>query len=118
MQISADQFAAALDRLSALGRRPGKKQMDFIRAHYEAPDRTATATALAESAAYSSYSAVNLQYGLLARALAEETGATVEDGRPWVSLIVEFERPKVKGGHWRLKMGDEFARGLEKAGWV
>ncbi len=119
MQISADEFAAALRALDTLRQRPGDRQMEFIRAHYVAPGRAATASALAESAGYNSYSAVNLHYGKLAGRIARQIGRRRPKYKTQVELLVDLVRPPaVTNSQWVLVMKPEFAEGLKRAGWV
>lgn len=47
-------------------------QLAMIRAHFRAPGHRITATQLAEAANYTNYSAANLQYGNVGKALYEE----------------------------------------------
>lgn len=65
---SALEYAEAFDRI---GRLP-KGHEAMLDAHLKAPDHLITATQLADAAGYANWSAANLQYGKLARRLAEE----------------------------------------------
>jgi hypothetical protein len=112
-KVSASQFESALKKV----RRPKGKQLDFLRAHYEAPGRAATATALAKEVGYKSYSAINLQYGILASQVGVYVG--VPKPKVKVSLLVDLVRPpSVTNQEWILVMRPEFADGLKRAGWV
>lgn len=50
------------------------RQRDILAAHYNASDHTATARALAAAVGYSAHTAVNGQYGALARRIGEALG--------------------------------------------
>src|SRR4051794_32270 len=84
--ISTKQFAAALKTVP----KPGGRQIDFLRAHYNAPGRAMTATKLAEAVGYKSYHGLNLQYGKL----ADGIGAILGIKDPHLNLLVEFVEPK------------------------
>lgn len=87
----------------------------LLRVHYGAPNRTRTATQLAEGVGYENFSAVNLQYGLLASRLGEAMEFADAD----LSLLVEFTEPHTHNNeHWILQMRPEVAAALEKLGWV
>jgi hypothetical protein len=109
--LSAAQFGVALK----IVKRPGRSQMQFLRAHFKAPGRAATATQLAEKAGYVDHRGINLWYGRL----ATEIGQLV--GRPdaKLSLLVEFVRPEsLTNREWILVMRPEFAEALKRAQWV
>ncbi|MBK1658265.1 hypothetical protein E2C05_13445 [Paracraurococcus ruber] len=75
-------YAAAFRRLdAAIG--PGRRRM--LRALYEAPGRTLTATQLAAAAGYPNDTTANLQFGLLGQAIADDLGMILPkrpDGAP------------------------------------
>jgi hypothetical protein len=96
------------------------RQLAMLRAHYAAPQRSLTATELATAAGYAGYSAANLQYGLVGRALYEELPfplATRSDG----SMIYTWA-PASSGDRtgseeqWVWQMRPEVAVALEILG--
>jgi hypothetical protein len=105
-----DAFLAVNSRLSL-----GQKAM--LRAHLHTPDRCMTATQLAKAAGYRSYSAANLQYGLLGAMLYGEMPRTLPvrpDGTPIMTFMIaqgHGEEGAVEG-NWVWKMRDEIAEGL------
>lgn len=108
---NATQLTAALQAIGL----PGGRQLQFLKAHYQAPGKALTAARLAKAAKYQSWRGVNLQYGRLAGKIARVLKA--KDAG--LSLLVEFIRPKsVTNDQWVLVMRPEFARALEKSGWV
>jgi hypothetical protein len=100
--------------LQAIGL-PGGRQLQFIRAHFNAPGRARTARNLAKDAKYQSWRGINLQYGLLAEALANEIGVKGFG----IEIILTGAKPKtVTNREWVLIMRPEFADALKQAGWV
>lgn len=107
---TVNQLVQALREL----REPTVAQKRFLAAHHSAPGRTSTATKLARAAGYKNFSALNLQYGVLARRIGERLGQEAN-----LSFLVEFTRPNgVTNDHWLLHMRPEVATALERAGWV
>lgn len=66
---SAGEAVKALARVLA---KASQGQRAMLRAHWQAPQMRITATQLAQAAGYQSYSATNLQYGLLGAMLFAE----------------------------------------------
>ena len=96
-------------------------QKAMLRAHYQAPDHRITMTKLAMEVGYPSYSAANLQYGLLAKKLCHAMNIDPDeydkDGRPfWLSGIAEAW--KNKDGEYEFQMWSEVAEALERLNWV
>jgi hypothetical protein len=111
--ITQGEFRRAL---SLIGRpTPGQKK--FLRAHYRATGRVATMSNLADAAGYGNYGGVNLQYGGLAKRIAQALGRTLPRTR--VSLLTEFIGPgRISNKEWVLFMRPAFAAALSAAGWV
>jgi hypothetical protein len=86
----------------------------FLKAHYQAPGLTATATELARALGYREYRATNLIYGSLAKKL--QLGVAVPRRYGGIGFIVEGERPKA-GEHWKLRLWPELAAALDGLGW-
>jgi len=92
----------------------------MLKAHYLAPDCERTATQLAEAAGYSSYGAVNLQYGMVGKKLNEELPIilpTREDGTPiyTYALATAGDRSGDEA-HWVWRLRPEVAYAIEKLG--
>jgi hypothetical protein len=66
---SIEEAVKALNRVMS---KASNGQRAMLRAHFHAPQQRITATQLAEAAAYATYSAANLQYGLLGAMLFAE----------------------------------------------
>ena len=108
---TAAEFTKGLKSL----RRPGGRQLDFLRAHCAAPAGVMTATRLAKAAGYRSSDGINLQYGLLAQRIGKALGRRDVD----ITLLVDGVTPKsVTNEHWLLSIKPQFAAALKRAGWV
>ncbi len=113
IQVSASRFASALVEIG----QPGGNQLQFIRAHYDAPGRAATATRLAQTAGYKNHGGINLCYGRLAESIRARLRP--KPSNTGLSLLVDLVRPStVTNRHWVLVMRPEFAEGLKRANWV
>ncbi len=109
------EFASALKRMQ----KPGRSQLRFLQEHVRAPGRALTATCLAQVAGYRNHGGINLQYGLLAKRIREEIGRTIGPGEDYLSLLVDFVRPRsVTNTEWVMVMHPQFADALKEAGWV
>lgn len=118
MNIPAkEQYFAAFTRCE----RSIKGRLKILLAHCTFPDHTATATQLAAAVGYSNHSAVNLNYGLLARTVCEEMGLRAEDigGQPtdWLATFTDLI-PSKGQGHVALKLHDNVVEALMELGWV
>jgi hypothetical protein len=96
----------------------------MLKAHYHAPNRTMTATELAQAVGFPSYSTVNLRYGLLGQAIYDEAlidlpaSARYADGKPIYTFVIA-DGERLEGDNWRWTMRPEVANammalGLEK----
>jgi hypothetical protein len=106
-------FNSIRDRLS-----DGQRAM--LKAHYNAPDRTLTATELATAAGYESYSAANLQYGFVGKWLHEELLCPLpkrDDGTKiyTFALATGLDDGKVEV-EWRWVLKPEVATALQQLG--
>ncbi|WMW66411.1 hypothetical protein [Nitratidesulfovibrio liaohensis] len=112
-----EQYIAAFFRCE----RAIKGRLKILLAHHAFPGHTATATQLAEAVGYPNHSAVNLNYGLLARRVCEEMGLRAEDigGQPtdWLATFTDLI-PSEGQGHVALKLHDNVVKALEDLGWV
>ena len=95
---TADAYFRAFQQLRKDGLPPNHLAM--LREHYNAPDHTITWPALAEAVGYANFNAVNMQYGRLARRLAEQLGIhekQIAEGDPqtedrawWLYVLVDW----------------------------
>lgn len=93
------------------------KHLRMLVAHYHSPNRTVTATQLAEAVGYKSFRAVNLQYGQLGRKLREIMEYAAEGPASYV--IASFLPPGAEGNaEWLWIMHREVASALEDLNWV
>lgn len=94
--------------------------MAMLKAHYEAIERTVTATELAAAAHYRNYSAANLQYGIVGKALFDELPIhlpTRNNGTPiYTFSLAEAGERNGDEDHWRWKMRPQVAKALEYLG--
>jgi hypothetical protein len=92
----------------------------MLKAHYHAPNQTITATELAAAAGYKSYSAANLQYGNVGKALYEELPVDIprrDDGSLiYTSAIATADEKTENEVHWTWKMRPEVAYAVEHLG--
>ncbi len=87
----------------------------ILRCHARAPERTRTAAQLAREVGYPSYSAINLQYGLLAARVGEALG--LHDSS--LGLLCEFTPPKTHGNEqWELIMRSAVASAVAEMAWL
>ncbi len=94
----------------------------MLRAHYMAPNRSITATQLAEAAGYKVYGAANLQCGLVGKALFEELPVKLPkraDGTLiYTSALAEAGDRTEAEDHWVWKMRPEVADAIREVGLV
>ena len=92
----------------------------MLKAHYRAPNQTITATELATAAGYKSYSAANLQYGNVGKALYEELPVEIparEDGSLIYTSALATAGEKTEAEvHWAWKLRPEVAYAIEHLG--
>ena len=92
-------------------------QLLLLQRHHSAPGRSATARQLADHLGYANWGGTNLQYGLLAKKLAEAMG--VEVNGDLVYLLATFKREAdVAEGEVQLVMRPQLAAALQSLKWV
>lgn len=112
---SADEFVDAFNRLDE---KIGRHHWLMLKALYEAPGRTLTATQIAAAAGYTSYATANNQFGLLSRMVAEDLEyhpAKRNDGTTmWTTALATGADPGTErdDGQWQWRMRDEVADAL------
>jgi hypothetical protein len=108
-------FRRALERLA--GNLP-ESYINMLKSHYAAAEHTTTATELAESVGYKTYSAANLHYGKLAALVKSELEWSTGEFLV-LKLLVEFVMPGDRGNSEILwVMRPQLAEALEALGWV
>ncbi|SAL07827.1 hypothetical protein AWB81_08327 [Caballeronia arationis] len=118
-QAYARALQAILPKLSA-------GQIQMLQAHYRAPDRVMSASELAQAAGYANFSAANLQYGNLGKALHEHHPVVLPergDGTPIYTFALADGmdrdiRPTEEDSHWRWRMLPSLAFALRAVGLV
>lgn len=104
--------------LALLGRKVTTGQWAMLRAHAAAPDRTLTATQLAEAAGYADYTAVNLHYGKLGAAIAKLLDIplpTGTNGKPVSTFALATGTGEDDLAQWRWTMHEELAEAVAEA---
>jgi hypothetical protein len=92
-------------------------QRKLLLAHHAAEARVMSATRLAEQVGFDSYSAVNLQYGALARGVADQLA--IEVGGVDLGILVDFVSPgQVANEHHLWVMRPNVAQAIEDLGWA
>jgi 5-methylcytosine-specific restriction enzyme A len=116
--ITVPAVAQYVDAFRAVEARITPKQRELLRLHHAAPARVISATKLAELVGFDGYTAVNLQYGLLASAVATELGISV-DPNVMCGVLVDFVDPgHAENAHWLWVLRPNVAAALEDLGWV
>jgi 5-methylcytosine-specific restriction enzyme A len=111
-----------VEGLSSIRSRINELQLRLLQEQYQAPNRTVTATQLAELVGVESGpGAINLQYGKLGRLFCETTGfqpsqRDVGTYRWWAVWSNGYEERKPYRFFW--EMHPEVAKALELLGWV
>jgi len=88
-------------------------QIQMLRLHYHAPERTVTARELALATGYTHHSVANALYGQLGRRIGE--ALNFKPTKEHVGALVTFNKPD---GKWRWIMRPQVAEALEKLDWV
>jgi hypothetical protein len=101
----------------AIEQRITPNQRRLLLAHHAAQGRVLTATRLAEVVGFENYGAVNLQYGVLARHVAEQLA--IEVGDVEVGILVDFVEPgRVANEHFLWVLRPNVAQAIEDLGWA
>jgi hypothetical protein len=86
---SVADYVAAFEAIEA---RITPKQRELLLVHHRAQARVTSATRLAEAVGFENYNAVNLQYGLLARQIADQLGIELNESVV-AGVLVDFVDP-------------------------
>lgn len=84
----------------------------ILKAHYMAPNYTATVTELAQAVGYADYHAINLHYGIFVELLCDQLGQPRN-----FELIQTFHQPENKNQHLQLILRPEFVEALNELCW-
>lgn len=91
-------------------------RLELLKFHYRCPQRTATASELAEAVGYQNWRATNLQYGTLADDLCKVLDRWPETR---LDLLATFTKPEEgTAEHWKIHMRPEVAQAISELGWV
>jgi 5-methylcytosine-specific restriction protein A len=94
------------------------KQRELLLVHHRAQARVTSATRLAEVVGFENYNAVNLQYGLLGRDIANQLGIELTESVA-VGVLVDFVDPGVAANeHYLWVLRPNVAQALEDLGWA
>jgi hypothetical protein len=94
------------------------KQRELLLVHHRAQARVTSATRLAEAVGFENYNAVNLQYGLLARQIADQLGIELSESVV-AGVLVEFVDPGFAANeHFPWVLRPNVAQALEELGWA
>lgn len=92
------------------------RQPKLLPLHYHAPDRTVTATTLADAVGYKGWQGANLQYGILAGWVCDYLCLDL----PYYVAVFASFGSELGRAHWELSwiMIPQLAQALEELGWV
>lgn len=110
---TVDEYVSGL---SAIRSRINESQLRLLQEQYRAPNRTVTATHLAEVLGISGRGAINLMYGRLGRLFCEATGFEPNPHSWWSVWSTGYEQRNPYRFFWQ--MHPEVAQALEVLGWV
>ena len=103
---SSEDFSRALQELLPIA----EHHRQILKAHYTAPNYTATVTELAESVGYTSFNAVNLHYGIFVNLIADRLRLSRS-----FDLIQTFHKPENQSNeHLQLILRPEFIKALDE----
>lgn len=110
--VAVEEYVQALRSLAP---EITEKQRSMLIGHANAPDHALTMSELAALVGFPSYSAANLQYGLLAGKLADALG--ISQPEFLVYVIASFDEDP-DTSHSRARMYPELVAALHRLGWV
>lgn len=114
---SANDYYRALRAVEAEGLHPS--QRDMLRAHFAAPDHTVSWREMAPSVGYRSAEPVKLQYGKLARRIAERLGISKHQARGfWLFVLADWGPLRDAMGHTMFRLRPEVVSALKRIGWL
>jgi hypothetical protein len=112
---TTDDYVRAFEAVRAEG--IPDKHLALLRAHYAAPDHTATWAQLASAVGYANFNAVNLQYGTFAARVAREMGITAAPNGYWLNVLAGWaEERDAVSGHTAFILRRPFVEALTRLG--
>ena len=100
----------------AVERELPKNALPMLRAHYEAPLHTLTATEMAAAMGYANYGSANLHYGRVGALLCGELNVRLQYA---VNVLAYFINPGTDGNvHWLWVMRPEVVEALQQLAWT
>ena len=112
---SVSDYVAAF---RAIEPRVSEKQRELLRVHHDAPARVISATRLADTVGFENFTAVNLQYGLLAQEILRALNVDLGDFVA-VGILVEFVHPGFAANeHYLWVLRPNVVQALEDLGWA
>jgi hypothetical protein len=114
MEPTVDEYEHGLVSMARAGFPP--HQLAMLRAHYEAPGHTITATKIADEVHYRGWRGVNLHYGKFTYTLAEHMKRPASEAK---DLALILAGPSVPGpdGQLELVLRPELALALDRLCW-
>ena len=117
-EIHVPSIADYVAAFRAIEARLTPKQRELLLVHHGSQARVTSATRLAEVVGFEHYNAVNLQYGLLGRAVGDQLGIALTESVA-VGLLVDFVNPGVaENEHYLWVLRPNVAQALEELGWA
>lgn len=114
MAPTADDFHAGLILMAKAGFPP--HQLAMLRAHYEAPGHTITATKIADEVEYKGWRGVNLHYGKFCYSLAERMQRPPAEAKD-LALILASTPKAGPNGQLDLVLRPELVTALDRLCW-
>jgi hypothetical protein len=114
MTPTAADFSAGLRAMARAGL--PAHQAAMLRAHYEAPSHTVTATRIADEVHYRNWRGVNLHYGKFCYALAEHMGRPAAEAKD-LALILDNTPVAGPDGQLQLVLHPELVAALDRLCW-
>ena len=124
MVANKEQYIDALLKVRDKGKLRNTKFLQMLRAQYESPNHTITATKIAEKVGYENYNAANMQFGTLGHEIADVLGyvpPSRKKGEPmwfWTISSGNDASPETIDGHYEFVMRPELVAALEEMKWV
>jgi predicted HNH restriction endonuclease len=116
IKVTTKKFADALQALNDRGIASSRRNL--LVAHFDSPHHRTSMSQLAYAVGYPNYRSANLNYGLLAKAIARQIGISLRN-RLNLSVISTWEGLERRSGeHFTFVMRAELAAALEQLGWT
>jgi hypothetical protein len=93
-----------------------EEHVALLRAHFKAPNHTATWAQIAEVVGYANRNAVNLQYGTLARRVAHRLGMVEPPKGFWLFVLAKWADARDPSGHTAFVLRQPVIEALAQLG--